>query len=83
MDRGQRQEEQFQDRLLIENRIDKFKLAFEVYERDFIWEGQYKLNFILEDTIHRINNFLSLLTRFPALGVELSDLVSQLTGLEY
>ena len=36
MDRGQRQEEQFQDRLLIENRIDKFKLAFEVYERDFI-----------------------------------------------
>ena len=62
MDRGQRQEEQFQDRLLIENRIDKFKLAFEVYGRDFIREGQNKLNFILEDTIHRINKLLSLLT---------------------
>ena len=51
MDRGQRQEERFQDQLLIgarldtiNDRVDKFKLALEVYEQDFIRETFEKVN---------------------------------------
>jgi hypothetical protein len=51
MDRGQRQEERFQDQLLIEarldtinDRVDKFKLALEVYKQDYIRETFEKVN---------------------------------------
>ena len=51
MDRGQRQAERFQDQLLlgarldmINDRVDKFKLALEVYEQDFIRETFEKVN---------------------------------------
>ena len=51
MDRGQRQAERFQDQLLlgarldmINDRVDKFKLALEVYEQDFIRETFVKVN---------------------------------------
>jgi hypothetical protein len=51
MDRGQRQEERFQDQLLIgarldtiNDRIDKFKLALEVYKQDYIRETFEKIN---------------------------------------
>jgi hypothetical protein len=51
MDRGQRQEERFQDQLLIgarldtiNDRVDKFKLALEVYKQDYIRETFEKIN---------------------------------------
>jgi hypothetical protein len=49
--RGQKQEERFQDQLLIgarldtiNDRVNKFKLALEVYEQDFIRETFEKVN---------------------------------------